>query len=67
LFKGCVDDDDFSKSDQNWEDYWRFLFKKVTEQDITEFENKYKGSEEETTDVKQLYERYEVIAGLHFE
>ncbi|EFX86880.1 hypothetical protein DAPPUDRAFT_221714 [Daphnia pulex] len=56
---GCVDDDDFSKGDQNWEDYWRFLFKKVTEQDITEFENKYKGSEEETADVKQLYERYE--------
>ncbi|XP_032784176.2 dnaJ homolog subfamily C member 9 [Daphnia magna] len=55
---GCVDDDDFLKGDVNWEDYWRLLFKKVTEQDITEFENKYKGSEEETLDVKQLYERY---------
>lgn len=46
----------------NWEDYWRLLFKKVTEQDITEFENKYKGSEEETSDVKQLYERYKVMS-----
>lgn len=46
----------------NWEDYWRLLFKKVTEQDITEFENKYKGSEEETSDVKQLYVRYKVMS-----
>lgn len=50
------------KGDVNWEDYWRLLFKKVTEQDITEFENKYKGSEEETSDVKQLYVRYKVMS-----
>lgn len=48
----------------DWEDYWRLLFKKVTEQDIREFENKYKGSEEEMSDIKQLYERFEVITGL---
>ena len=44
----------------NWDDYWRLLFQKVTEKDIVEFENKYKGSEEETSDIKQLYERFKV-------
>lgn len=45
----------------DWEGYWRLLFKKVTEADITEFENKYKGSEEETSDIKELYERFKVL------
>lgn len=57
---GCIDDDDLFKSDVNWEDYWRLLFKKVTKEDITEFENKYKGSEEETSDIKEFYEKYKV-------
>ena len=49
----------------NWDDYWRLLFQKVTEKDIVEFENKYKGSEEETSDIKKLYERYEVNILVH--
>lgn len=64
-----MDDDDFSKSDVNWEDYWRLLFKKVTKEDIIEFETKYKGSEEEAEDVKQLYELHkgdmdQIMAGV---
>ena len=59
-FTGCVDDE-LSKGDMDWEDYWRLLFKKITEEDIREFETKYKGSEEETSDIMQLYERYKVI------
>ena len=65
VFAGCVDDDDFSKGDMNWDDYWRLLFQKVTEKDIVEFEKKYKGSEEETSDIKKLYERYEVNILVH--
>jgi len=66
---GSVDDDEFAKGDMNWEDYWRLLFKKVTKEDILEFESKYKGSEEETDDIKQLYERHrgdmdEIMSGV---
>jgi len=42
----------------DWEDYWRLLFKKVSKEDIIEFEKKYKGSEEERVDIKQLYNRF---------
>lgn len=62
---GVVDDDDsFFKSDMNWEEYWRLLFKKVTEEDIVEFEKKYKGSEEERTDIRKMYEEYKVCLNL---
>lgn len=57
---GTVGDDDFFKSDMNWEEYWRLLFKKITEEDIVQFEQKYKESEEEREDIKKLYEEYKV-------
>jgi len=52
---GSVDGEDMLK---NWEDYWRLLFKKVSKEDIIEFEKKYKGSEEEAMDIKQIYNRF---------
>lgn len=41
--------------DRDWVDYWRLLFKKVTITDITNFEKKYRGSEEEMKDLKAAY------------
>ena len=59
LFSGSVDEENFAKGDMDWDDYWRLLFKKVTKEDIVEFETKYKGSEEEAEDVKNLYEEHQ--------
>jgi len=42
----------------DWEDYWRLIFKKVSKEDIVEFERKYKGSDEETADIKRLYNQF---------
>ena len=42
----------------DWEDYWRLIFKKVSKEDIVEFEKKYKGSDEETADIKRLYNQF---------
>ena len=49
--------DNFGKSDdsQAWEDYWRTLYPKVTVNKLKEFEAKYKGSNEETDDIKKAY------------
>jgi len=53
---GEVDDEnDPLKQDRDWEDYWRLLFPKVTLKDIQNFENEYRGSEEERGDIKQAY------------
>ncbi|XP_048472263.1 dnaJ homolog subfamily C member 9 [Rhincodon typus] len=58
--QGIVDEEaDVVKQDRDWEEYWRLLFKKVTVADIKEFEDKYKGSEEEMTDIKQAYLDFE--------
>ncbi|XP_060710213.1 dnaJ homolog subfamily C member 9 [Hemiscyllium ocellatum] len=58
--QGIVDEEaDVVKQDRDWEEYWRLLFKKVTVADIKEFEAKYKGSEEEMTDIKQAYMDFE--------
>ncbi|XP_071153973.1 dnaJ homolog subfamily C member 9-like [Mytilus edulis] len=57
---GEVDDeDDVLTQDKDWYDYWRILFHQVTPQDIKEFEEKYKGSDEELSDLKDLYCEYE--------
>ncbi|CAG2252958.1 DNAJC9 [Mytilus edulis] len=51
--EGEVDDeDDVLTQDKDWYDYWRILFHQVTPQDIKEFEEKYKGSDEELSDLK---------------
>ncbi|XP_034753224.1 dnaJ homolog subfamily C member 9 [Etheostoma cragini] len=58
--QGVVDEESNALSqDRCWEDYWRLLFPKITLQDILEFENTYKGSDEERQDVIQLYVQHQ--------
>ncbi|TDH01439.1 hypothetical protein EPR50_G00180140 [Perca flavescens] len=58
--QGVVDEEsDALSQDRCWEDYWRLLFPKITLQDILEFENTYKGSDEERQDVIQLYVQHQ--------
>ncbi|XP_034040483.1 dnaJ homolog subfamily C member 9 [Thalassophryne amazonica] len=58
--QGVVDEEsDILSQDRCWEDYWRLLFPKITVQDILEFEQKYKGSEEERKDLIQLYVQHQ--------
>uniref|UniRef100_A0A8C5P1I7 DnaJ homolog subfamily C member 9 n=1 Tax=Jaculus jaculus TaxID=51337 RepID=A0A8C5P1I7_JACJA len=54
--QGTVDDDAAGPNQvRDWEAYWRLLFKKISLEDIQDFEKTYKGSEEELADVKQAY------------
>lgn len=58
--QGIVDNEsDTISQDRNWEEYWRLLFKKITVEDIKAYEEKYKGSEEEKTDIIQAYLDFE--------
>lgn len=52
---GAMDDDDLSEGINDWFDYCKRMFRKVTKNDLIEFENKYKGSEEEKRDLKRIY------------
>ncbi|XP_024981594.1 chaperone protein dnaJ 6-like [Cynara cardunculus var. scolymus] len=56
---GCVDDA-YLAGDvvQNLKDFFRSMYKKVTEADIEEFEARYRGSESEKTDLIDLYNKY---------
>jgi len=47
---GCLKD-----PDRDWTDYWRILFKKVTLEDVKNFEKKYRNSDEEAGDLKSAY------------
>ncbi|XP_076630086.1 dnaJ homolog subfamily C member 9 isoform X2 [Colletes latitarsis] len=40
---------------RNWADYWKTLFKKITVEDINNYEKNYKGSETEIKDLKRAY------------
>lgn len=51
---GDVGEDDIY-SERHWMKYWRLLFKKITLQDIKNFEDKYKGSKEELEDLRKAY------------
>ncbi|AQK48229.1 Chaperone protein dnaJ 6 [Zea mays] len=42
----------------NLQEYFRTMYKKVAEADIEEFEAKYRGSDYEKTDLKDLYTKY---------
>lgn len=54
--EGVVDEeDDILTQDRDWDEYWRLLFKRVTLEDIRQFEAKYKGSEEEDEDLRTAY------------
>ncbi|XP_057845267.2 chaperone protein dnaJ 6 isoform X2 [Cryptomeria japonica] len=56
---GCVDDQDLAgDAVQNLCDFLRTLYKEVTEQDILDFEAKYRGSEEEKKDLLDLYTKF---------
>lgn len=39
---GSIDEDD-EVTERNWEEYWRILFKPITEEDIANYEKNYKG------------------------
>ncbi|KAF6198840.1 hypothetical protein GE061_006863 [Apolygus lucorum] len=54
---GCVDDDDSLNND--WTEYWRLLFKKITDDDIRNYEAKYKGGDEEKTDLLKAYQKFD--------
>ncbi|XP_071789160.1 dnaJ homolog subfamily C member 9-like [Asterias amurensis] len=56
---GEVDDDMDTEQNKDWSTYWRILFKKVSVNDIREFEKKYQGSEEELADLKASYMEFE--------
>jgi hypothetical protein len=44
-FLGAMDDDDLTMGADDWYDYCKKMFRKVTKNDLVEFENKYKGKE----------------------
>ncbi|KAG7171566.1 dnaJ homolog subfamily C member 9-like [Homarus americanus] len=52
---GEVDDENIAPDDRDWDQYWRLLFKKITVEDIKNFEAEYKESDEELNDLKQAY------------
>ncbi|XP_057438708.1 chaperone protein dnaJ 6-like [Lotus japonicus] len=53
---GCVDDADLAGDVvQNLHDFFRTMYKKVTEADIEEFEANYRGSDSEKKDLIDLY------------
>jgi len=55
--ENCISEND--STPEFWEQYWRNLFPKLTTQDINNFFQKYKGSEEERNDLKECYIKYE--------
>lgn len=48
-------DDESMPSDRDWTEYWRVLYKKISEEDVRAFHEGYKGSEEEMEDLKAAY------------
>ncbi|EES04693.1 chaperone protein dnaJ 6 [Sorghum bicolor] len=56
---GITDDDALvGAAADNLQEYFRTMYKKVTEADIEEFEAKYRGSDSEKKDLKELYTKY---------
>ncbi|PKU70422.1 chaperone protein dnaJ 6 [Dendrobium catenatum] len=56
---GSVDDDMLvGNAADNLQEYFRSMYKKVTEADIEEFEANYRGSDSEKKDLKDLYAKY---------
>ena len=64
-----TDDDSFESftSFDDYVDYWRQLFPKVTEQKLNDFFEKYTNSIEEEDDLKQIYVRFEGDMDLVYE
>ncbi|XP_020579403.1 chaperone protein dnaJ 6-like [Phalaenopsis equestris] len=56
---GLVDDDMLvGNAADNLQEYFRSIYKRVTEADIEEFEANYRGSDSEKKDLKDLYTKY---------
>nr|CAB3449215.1 unnamed protein product [Digitaria exilis] len=56
---GITDDDALvGDAADNLQEYFRTMYKKVTEADIEEFEANYRGSDSEKKDLKDLYTKY---------
>lgn len=55
IYDDCGEFDEENESDFNWMDYWRSLFKKISLNDIKNFEKEYIGSETEIRDIKKAY------------
>lgn len=65
---GCTDDTELAGDKfQDLYQYYRTFFKKVTEEDIEQFEREYRGSEEELKDLKELYARFKGNMDILFE
>lgn len=57
---GCVDDTELTgEKFNNLYEYYRGIYKKVTTEDIEDFEEWYRGSEEEAKDLKDNYVKFE--------
>ncbi|KAL1115940.1 hypothetical protein AAG570_005435, partial [Ranatra chinensis] len=55
---GIIEDgDECELEERDWSEYWRLLFKEITEEDIVNYEKNYKGSDEEKEDLKKAYMR----------
>uniref|UniRef100_A0A1J3GBK2 Chaperone protein dnaJ 6 n=1 Tax=Noccaea caerulescens TaxID=107243 RepID=A0A1J3GBK2_NOCCA len=56
---GSIDDADLSgDAFENWRDFLQAMYKKVTEEDIEEFEANYRGSESEKKDLVELFNKF---------
>lgn len=53
--KGIIDDDDDDSLGTKWLSMWQQFFKPISNEDITNFEKKYIGSDLERNDVKKAY------------
>ena len=54
-----LDESDICSQNRDWQSYWRILFPPVTKQDIKKFEKDFKGTEEETEELKKCYLEFE--------
>jgi len=55
---GIIANEDTLDSEADWENYWRLLFPKISDQDIENFFAKYTDSQEEEDDLIKLYNRF---------
>jgi len=56
---GCTEDDALSgDAAESLKEFFRSMFKKVTDADIEEFEANYRGSDSEKKDLKDLYKKF---------
>lgn len=55
---GTIEDSYFDKQDVNWEQYFEALYKRVSQEDIVNFQTSYKNSKEELEDLKKYYKEF---------